>query len=466
MGNFLKNIHPLLRRGRQPNKYDDSNFAVLNALNYELTQAEQETIASKIQSSLESATDTYLDTWGDWFGVYRKDGWDDEYYRKRIIRELLLKRGTIPAIIDALVDFLDDNDAVISIYEPWRNIFYLNKSKLNGEDHLMGFYYRFAIIDISIDRPFPPEIVEVIQAFKPAGVKFYINLDMSLNVNTTPVESPYTDIGVITSEALEMFTGLFYDVIGDINLANQTPQIVDNDFFITNKSLLNSTDVLSGSFSHGRGLIHLASDMLTIPFTPTNEDTLSTIKTAIGEGSADMYTYTSKADGITAQVKIPAIEEGTSDTSAMYITLDVLNYLDNYNKQDYADLKEQYGDEALAILLADLNLSTRVRALVSPSNAVETEIAVYDFSAESWFTLSNENISRSFKVTNSDINRATEHINDSGLLVIRISCKRKELDTFFEIDTLNLTFDHRLGEGYSIGIQAEVESLTEMVPVE
>ena len=185
MSNFFRNIHPLLRRNKRPEKYDDTNFAVLNALNYELTQAEQETIASKIQSSLESATDTYLDTWGDWFGVYRKDGWDDEYYRARIIRELLLKRGTIPAIIDALVDFLNDNDAVVQIYEPWRNIFYTNKSKLNGDDHLMGYYYRFAIIDISIDRPFPPEIVEIIKAFKPAGVLFYLRLDTSLDKNKT-----------------------------------------------------------------------------------------------------------------------------------------------------------------------------------------------------------------------------------------------------------------------------------------
>lgn len=110
MGNFFRNIHPLLRRGKRKDEYDDTNFSVLNALNYELTQAEQETIASKIQSSLESATGEYLDTWGDWFGVYRKDGWDDDYYRGRIIRYLLLKRSTIPAIIDALIDFLEDNE--------------------------------------------------------------------------------------------------------------------------------------------------------------------------------------------------------------------------------------------------------------------------------------------------------------------------------------------------------------------
>lgn len=464
MSNFFKNIHPLLRRSKKPNNYDDTNFAVLNALNHELTQAEQETIASKIQSSLESATDEYLDTWGDWFGVYRKDGWDDEYYRKRIIRELLLKRATIPAIIDALVDFLNDNDAIINIYEPWRNIFYLNKSKLNGYDHLMGHYYRFAIIDISIDRPFPPEIIEVIKAFKPAGVKFYINLNMSLNKDTTTIESPYADLDIITLEELEMFTGLFYDVIGDINLSNQIPQIVDNNLFRTNNSKLNGEDVLSGAFSHGRGFIHLASDMLLEEFTPTNEDTLSTVKIKLGEGSPNLYAYTAKADGVTAQLKVPKLEEGTG-VSCSYITFDVMNYIELNYKEEYRELVDELGDDALNTLLGNLNLSTKIRALVSPANPLETEISVFDFTSNNWFSLKEINVSKNFIINNSSINRPTEHLNSNGLLFIRIACKRKQVDTLFEIDSLNLLFNHRMGDGYSIGIQSSVDTFSELVPV-
>ena len=305
MSNFFRNIHPLLRRSKRPEKYDDTNFAVLNALNYELTQAEQETIASKIQSSLESATDTYLDTWGDWFGVYRKDGWDDEYYRSRIKRELLLKRGTIPAIIDALLDFLNDNDAVIQIYEPWRNIFYTNKSKLNGDDHLMGYYYRFAIIDISIDRPFPPEIVEIIKAFKPAGVLFYLRLDTSLNKNKTTVESPYVYLDVTNKTELEFLNGLYYDLRGNINLSDQRTQVVENNIFHTNNSMLNGEDVLAGAFDHGRGYIHLASTTL-LDYTPKPTDSMSDLKTALGESGADMYNQTKEKDGRTASIQVPA----------------------------------------------------------------------------------------------------------------------------------------------------------------
>lgn len=294
-----------MRRNKRPEKYDDTNFAVLNALNYELTQAEQETIASKIQSSLESATDTYLDTWGDWFGVYRKDGWDDEYYRARIIRELLLKRGTIPAIIDALVDFLNDNDAVIQIYEPWRNIFYTNKSKLNGDDHLMGYYYRFAIIDISIDRPFPPEIVEIIKAFKPAGVLFYLRLDTSLAKNKTTVESPYVYLDVTNKTELEFLNGLYYDLRGNINLSDQRTQVVGNNIFHTNNSKLNGEDVLAGAFDHGRGYIHLASTTL-LDYTPKATDSMSNLKTTLGEAGSDMYNQTKEKDGRTASIQVPA----------------------------------------------------------------------------------------------------------------------------------------------------------------
>jgi len=278
---------------------------VLNALNYELTQAEQETIASKIQSSLESATDTYLDTWGDWFGVYRKDGWDDEYYRARIIRELLLKRGTIPAIIDALVDFLNDNDAVVQIYEPWRNIFRTNKSKLNGDDHLMGYYYRFAIIDISIDRPFPPEIVEIIKAFKPAGVLFYLRLDTSLAKNKTTVESPYVYLDVTNKTELEFLNGLYYDLRGNINLSDQRTQVVGNNIFHTNNSKLNGEDVLAGAFNHGRGYIHLASTTL-LDYTPKATDSMSNLKTTLGEAGSDMYNQTKEKDGRTASIQVPA----------------------------------------------------------------------------------------------------------------------------------------------------------------
>lgn len=660
MSNFFKNIHPLLRRGKRKDEYDDSNFAVLNALNYELTQAEQETISSKIHSSLESATGEFLDAWGAWFGVYRKDGWADEYYRKRIVRELLLKRGTVPAIIEALVDFLEDNEATVTIYEPWRNIFYTNKSNLNGEDHLMGYYYRFAIIDISIDRPFPPEIVEVIQSFKPAGVLFYIRLDTSTNPNTQVVDSPYVYLDVNNKTEIEQWLGLKYDVRGNVNLNNQVRDVVDSDFFTTNDSSLNGTDVLTGSFNHARGYLHLATNPTLTPFKPTAETTLSELNTALGESTQDMYLFTEHVDDRTASIKIPQIpkeglgyavawsnnpdgndmvrtypnpnllqtttsvstivgmgqsnqtdartnytllttpfntlwadmkvgdtftfscdvnisgtgfagrlrpqtstglwlamnpyynitkaetvrvsftgsviqelidtttvdriqircdnvpetvslkiskpklEKGsiatiytpnvredpvnaemkyvgvapaesnnyadytwyplTNNNTFMYVAFDVKSYVQTYFKAEYDTLRLTLSEEdAMNKLLGNPVISNRIRALVSPSSAINFKLSIYDVTDDAWFSLGTTKLDTYFQKNNIKFNRAVDYINTEGLMFFQLEFTRRNLETTVELDMLNFTFDCRLGDGYEIGLQSEVSSLSEIV---
>lgn len=647
MSNFFKNIHPLLRRGKRKDEYDDSNFAVLNALNYELTQAEQETISSKIHSSLESTTGEFLDAWGAWFGVYRKDGWADEYYRKRIVRELLLKRGTVPAIIEALVDFLEDNEATVTIYEPWRNIFYTNKSDLNGEDHLMGYYYRFAIIDISIDRPFPPEIVEVIQSFKPAGVLFYIRLDTSTNPNTQVVDSPYVYLDVNNKTEIEQWLGLKYDVRGNVNLNNQVRDVVDSDLFITNDSALNGTDVLTGSFNHARGYLHLATNPTLTPFKPTAETTLSELNTALGESTQDMYLFTEHVDDRTASIKIPQIpkeglgyavawsndpngsvdftrtypnenlildsqtplnvasasatdnysysnvftnleksttytfsakvsspagytlpskitvyvytsptvsiesqkihapvvdgkieatittddrydnynlivyagqqgstggnrvtfidrklEKGdkatiytpspkddpikaemkyvgvapaesnnysdytwypiTNNNTFLYVAFDVKSYIQTYFKAEYDTLRLTLSEEdAMNKLLGNPVISNRIRALVSPSSAINFKLSIYDVTDDAWFSLGTTKLDTYFQKNNIKFNRAVDYINTEGLMFFQLEFTRRNLETTVELDMLNFTFDCRLGEGYEIGLQSIVEALTE-----
>lgn len=658
MSNFFKNIHPLLRRGKRKDEYDDSNFAVLNALNYELTQAEQETISSKIHSSLESATGEFLDAWGAWFGVYRKDGWADEYYRKRIVRELLLKRGTVPAIIEALVDFLEDNEATVTIYEPWRNIFYTNKSDLNGEDHLMGYYYRFAIIDISIDRPFPPEIVEVIQSFKPAGVLFYIRLDTSTNPNTQVVDSPYVYLDVNNKTEIEQWLGLKYDVRGNVNLNNQVRDVVDSDLFITNDSALNGTDVLTGSFNHARGYLHLATNPTLTPFKPTAETTLSELNTALGESTQDMYLFTEHVDDRTASIKIPQIpKEGlgyavawsynpdgsdmvrtypnpnllqtttsvstivgmgksnqtdartnytlltspfntlwadmevgdtftfscdvtisgsgfagsfrpqtflmpyvalnplyrvtkaetvrvsftgivtqalidsstvtaiqiryddipetvslkiskpklergsiatiftpnvqedpvnaemkyvgvapaesnnysdytwypiTNNNTFLYVAFDVKSYIQTYFKAEYDTLRLTLSEEdAMNKLLGNPVISNRIRALVSPSSAINFKLSIYDVTDDAWFSLGTTKLDTYFQKNNIKFNRAVDYINTEGLMFFQLEFTRRNLETTVELDMLNFTFDCRLGDGYEIGLQSEVVALTD-----
>lgn len=175
--NFWNNLHPLLKRDKS--NYNTTNYAILSALADNLQDVEEDTVKKKIQMSLETATGDYLDTWGSWFNTFRRKDEDDDDYRARIIKYITMARSTIPAIIDGISDALLKEDASIAIYEPWRNIFTTDVSKLDGADHIEGYYYRFAVIDINMDIPISQAIKDAIEAFKPAGVKYYTTYPIS-----------------------------------------------------------------------------------------------------------------------------------------------------------------------------------------------------------------------------------------------------------------------------------------------
>lgn len=448
MANFLRNIHPLLRTKKRKDEYDDTNFSILNALNYELTQTEKDTIQSKIQSSLETSTGEYLDNWGDWFGVYREDGWKDDFYRKRIIRYLLLKRGTIPAIIDAILDFLDDYGANVQIYEPWRNIFYLNKSKLNGEDHLMGRYYRFAIIDISIDRPFPPEIVEVIEAFKPAGVLFYLRLNDSMNPNKKIVPMPVSEFKVRTRQELEHWSGIYWDSAGDVNLGDVLSQVNDQDIFHTNRSMLNGEDVLGGSFSHGREYIHIGS-ISEEDFTPEvsmgKEQVLNYL-----EEDKTLSLYTQKIDGLGASVPVSA-----SGKTYLYQVLDIYTFLEeNYPRElNYLSNRRESLEtirNAIYHIMQDSTISATVRAMTPASLPMKLELQIYDFESEEWQVLQEFRASGWWQTSNIELGYILDYVSEANLAYIRIKGQGLEEAVDFEVDYLSLRFNSRIGEGYSV----------------
>jgi hypothetical protein len=169
---FLKHLLPIWKRNLEDKS--KANAAFLHAIDKELTAIEKEAIESKVLLFLETAEGEWLDEYGKWFGVYRRDEEEDPVYRTRIISYVLLKRGTIPAILEAVRNFLNDYTSTIEIYEPHVNIFRLNHSRLNGPDRLMGHYYNFAIIDVQLHRSVPEGLVELIEDFKAAGVRAHV----------------------------------------------------------------------------------------------------------------------------------------------------------------------------------------------------------------------------------------------------------------------------------------------------
>lgn len=200
MSNFIKNLHPILRRiqGGQPNNVND---AVLKAIDDTLKEAELETINARAHSSLDKATGDFLDVWGVWHGVLRKPLETDQKYRERILGAVDVPRGSMRAIKEGIQNYLGETDFETITEETWQNIFWLNRSKLNSSAHLMGEVYRYGVVLIYINQSYPAKLLELISLYKPAGVTVLVNYDAKA-----------TTVDVYTGKAMEglIEPGVFY----------------------------------------------------------------------------------------------------------------------------------------------------------------------------------------------------------------------------------------------------------------
>ena len=458
MGNFLKHIHPLLRRKRNKKDYEDVNYAIIESLRTQLEETESETVKSKIQSSLKYSTGEYLDTFGDWFGVYRKDDEDDEHYRQRIIDYVLLKRGTNNAIIEALRNYLEDYESKISIYEPYTNIFYTNKSMLNGKDHLMGFYYRFAIIDITIGRPFPDSIVDIINAFKPAGVTFYLTYDGSYQMSGDGViDMPSTNFKFDWRTGTDVFNGYGLLSYGHLNLGNRKSGnaiIYDPEqgsfvnIFRTNHSLLNSNDVLSGDPTVGKVYYNTAY-RTTAVYTPKRNDYSTTISQVLGsdveELDYDFYNLTTVIDKKPAKYDI----SGNNSIENFYMTLDIYRfYQDNYSKYIQGTTQKEI-IQFIKEKTLEPRLTIATRGLLTPGVENVFKISMFNFTKNRWETLKDNELSIDWEIDSIKLGNVYDFVSDSGLIFTRISINTDEPFTF-ELDYLDLDFVFRQDDVYTI----------------
>lgn len=458
MGNFLKHIHPLLRRKRNKKDYEDVNYAIIESLRTQLEETESETIKSKIQSSLKYSTGEYLDTFGDWFGVYRKDDEDDEHYRQRIIDYVLLKRGTNNAIIEALRNYLEDYESKISIYEPYTNIFYTNKSMLNGKDHLMGFYYRFAIIDITIGRPFPDSIIDIINAFKPSGVTFYLTYDGSYQMSGDGViNMPSTDFKFDWRTDTDIFNGYGLLSYGHLNLGNRKSGnaiIYDSEqgsfvnIFRTNHSLLNGNDVLSGDPTVGKVYYNTAY-RTTAVYTPKRNDYSTTIgqvlDSDVEELDYDFYNLTTVIDKKPAKYDI----SGSNSIENFYMTLDIYRfYQDNYSKYIQGTTQKEI-IQFIKEKTLEPRLTIATRGLLTPCVENAFKLSMFNFTTNRWETLKDNELSIDWEIDSIKLGNIYDFVSDSGLVFTRISINTDEPFTF-ELDYLDLDFVFRQDDVYTI----------------
>lgn len=452
MGSFLRNIHPLLNRNRNERNYDGANYAILNAVSEVLGEVEKEAMDSKMQSSLETATGEWLDTWGDWFGLPRKPKEGDEHYRARIIRYVLLKRGTIPAIKEAIKEFFDDPDANVEIYEPWRNIFYTNKSRLNGPDHLMGEYYRFAVIDITLDRPMDPKLAEVIEKFKPAGVKWLVNVKPTSSRRGGEVSHPLADSEVSTESALDKLTGIGYTLKCQVNPGEQFEDMEESNIFITNKSHLNGPDVLAGSHTHGRGEVHYIG-VADSSYEPPKNANLFELKKEVSEVEQP-YQPLLAVDGV-------YLTHTASDGEVLVIAYNLKESLSSKYRKEYhkvtGETPENVDPELYAEFFGDVTHNLVVKGLVAPGSNHKVSAEVFNYVTNRWQTLTTDVLTAETKAVNGPIGHLTNFIGDEGFLVTRLV---SDTGVRLDIDLVQLSSRVRFSDGEELMIDQSVTSYT------
>nr|DAN11133.1 MAG TPA: Baseplate wedge protein [Herelleviridae sp.] len=450
MSNFLKNLHPLLKRKKDRYDNEDPNYALINTLNDEMNMIETDALESKLQSSLKTSTGKYLDTFGDWFGVYRKDNEDDDKYRERIIRELLLKRGTNNAIIDAIRYHLDDKDLYVDVYEPFKNIFYTNKSLLNGEDHLMGYYYRFAVINVTIGDYFPLEIIDVINEFKPAGVQLFVTYDGAYTNSGSFVidwlkELPKIDV-YTNLDRLSGFDELFY---GHINMGFRKDDVrtsgTDN-IFKTNKSDLNSLDVLTGSSSVGR-TFHNFAYLSNYSYTPTRTSSVTNIMQAVKgrEPGLEYYLNTNVKNSKIAPLEITS----STNISYLYNNFNLREFLNKYRPFLLNNLGSNPKKE-ISDYLGEVTFTALASAVLPPDKSVEMDLQIYDFNVRKWITVKETMLSFDEKDVGTNLGYIQDYINDDLVFYTRFRVISKEPTVNINVNYLDLAFYHFTPSIYTI----------------
>lgn len=434
---FLKHLLPAWKRGIEDKR--STNAAILSALHGELSTAEKEAMKSKVLMSLDTSTGEWLDAYGRLFGVLRRDEEVDDSYRKRIIGYILLRRGTIPSIIEAIQNFLQDEDAQVEIYEPHNNIFYLNRSKLNGPDHLLGEYYTFAVIDIKISRPFSPAVMDVINEFKPAGVT--VRLTYRPQPKTGEDELGYVELPLSNSEIGDNYSkiasmnGMNERIRGHLNLTEGVVFDKGNQFTL-NESHLNSNDRLTGSFETINPSYNLASFSSNDLMFSTDDSIGDIAQRTIGV-SADFYSKTgSLANGYAVQ----AVDSVQSNY--LYLTMDLFTYLErNYPKQLRAVKPNGIYTKGTYLSMVDSpSVLYSVKATLPKTTAVPIAVQMLNFSSGEWEDVDEQDVYFSQVTKKVRITDLTDFVSDSGLVLTRLktaALRNKQLPEAIDYSEVN-----------------------------
>ena len=311
---------------------NNTHNAILGSLTTLAETEENDLKESKDESFLDTASGVFLNKWGNFSGVHRHPNEADEHYRKRIKKWFVKKKGTVNSLIDNILDEFEDDNLDVYIYEPWRNIFYLNSSLLNGVDHLQGHYYRFAVIDIHISSNIDvSRLSYIVDRYKDAGVMVYFTYENGMNLDASTYDLQLSSR--MFAEGTVDFNGSNYlqDIFPIGALAN--PDYIDADAFYTNKSELNGKDILSGSPYRDRNTYNFIG-YGPLDKTLDPDDSLSDMILGITEYDSLAYKLANSQDGIGYKIDNHNKQYKKSDLVRL-IVLSINFYIDSNGQLQY-----------------------------------------------------------------------------------------------------------------------------------
>ena len=351
-------LHPVWRDAFKSDKFSDKtelNKAVLDVFDEELQKVEDDTIHSKAQSFLSTASDEWLDYWGSWFGLKREDNQSDEDYRKALINHVKHARSTVPALKEAIAHFLKTNIKNVNIYEPYNDVFFLDDSNLDSDKYLISDdYYTYGVIDIQISVPFPPDVIDIINWFRPAGVLFVLTYRQGAGIDapiwTLPPEDAQLKAKLMT---FKYMTGLDKEYSYSLTPNTRFNNSVTGSPFFLDDSYLDSFAVLSGSkvikadwfnaIGYANGLVQ-----------PSDDDTVGSISKSVNNISKNKYYLVEKKDSYNYPFTITKdnINEHNMLKNSQDLTKWTFGYGTQYSPykndgESSADIAEFHTNEAL-----------------------------------------------------------------------------------------------------------------------
>ena len=410
---FLDKIHPLLKRTRE-NKYSDSNYAILNAIDKQLEEMELETIQSKSQSAIYTATGWFLDNaWGKWFGVKRKTGESDSDYRDRIIEKVNIPRGTVESVKYGIREFLENEYIGIEIYEPWEDIFYLNRvsSRLNGKHHLIGEYYNYGVMDITVGETFPKDMLDVIDLFKPAGVTVHVNVDLDLPSNDPNAEKellPTHKLNVYDNyKEYERTIGMFEGIMGKFSIFDKV-NIVDGEDFI-----LHNTNVNIDDEEPDPSLFNNRTDLIR-----GNTETLNDFEHVVGVGTNFNPSPNFRLQDLDEHttIKEPTdLSLPNNNLGYIYTVFDLIHFYTNHKDKIIKNDRYSYID-----YLSNNNFTLSLNG----ESGRTFEVEYYNFLNKEWELLERNLFKENTTIVSKQIDMH-KALNDNLIIIIRVKTFNK-----------------------------------------